>query len=268
MTREDRERLGRTFDLSAQLYDEARPAYPEGLFEDLVRLCRLPDGGTVLEVGCGTGKATLPLARRGYQVLCLEPGANLGAIARRNLSAFVPAVKVEERAFEDWKPGGPEAFDAVVAATSLWWVDPAVRYSRAAEALRPDGCAAVFWNVHVRLPGRDRFFEEVQELYRRHAPHMVGLPKKPDELPTPPDPGFLDSGLFEQAEIRRYPWTESYDTKRYLKLLRTFSGHIALPVATGEALLRGIAALIDREFGGRVEKHQVTVLQVSRRRGA
>ena len=267
MTRENRERLGRTFDLSAQLYDEARPGYPEELFEDLVRLCELPKGGTVLEVGCGTGKATLPLARRGYRVLCLEAGANLATVARRNLSAFVPAVEVEERAFEDWKPG-PEAFDVVVAATSFWWVDPAIRYARTAAALRPEGCAAVFWNAHVRLPGRDRFFEEVQGLYGRHTPHMVGSPKKPDELPTTPDPGFLDSGLFEQVEIRHYPWTESYDTERYLKLLRTFSGHIALPGATREALLEDIAALIDREFGGRVEKHQMTVLQVARRRGA
>ena len=267
--REERESLGKTFDLSAGLYDEVRPGYPEELFEDLVRVCGIPDGGRVLEIGCGTGKATLPLARRGYRVLCLEPGASLAAVARRNLSAFAPAVEVRERTFEEWDPGpAGTAFDAVVAATSFWWVDPAVRYAKTAAVLRPGGRAAVFWNAHVRLPGRDRFFEEVQEAYRRHTPRMVGLPKETHELPTTPDRGFLDTGLFEGAAVRHYPWTETYDTERYLKLLRTFSGHIALPEATREALLEDIAALIDRKFGGRIEKHHVAVLQVVRRRDA
>ena len=267
MTQENRERLGRTFDLSARLYDEARPGYPEELFEDLVRLCGLPDGGKVLEVGCGTGKATLPLARRGYRILCLEPGANLAAIARRNLSAFVPAVEVEERAFEDWKPGS-EAFDVVAAAASFWWVDPAVRYIKTAAALRPAGSAAVFWNAHVSLPGHHGFFEAVQEVYRRHAPELIGGPKRPGELPTTLEPGFLETGLFEEMAVRHYPWTETYDTNRYLRLLRTFSDHATLAEASREALLGDVATLIDREFGGRVEKHHVAVLQVARRRGA
>ncbi len=264
--RENRERLARTFDLSARLYDEARPGYPEELFEDLVGLCEIHDGGTVLEVGCGTGKATLPLARRGYQILCLEPGANLAAIARRNLAAFEHAVEVRERTFEEWEPGS-EAFDMVVAATSFWWVDPKARYARTAAVLRPGGCAAVFWNVHVERPGHDGFFGEVQGAYRRHASGLVGGPRDPDELPTTLDRGFLETGLFEEVAVRHYPWTETYDTDRYLRLLRTFSDHIALAEASREALLAEIATLIDRGFGGRVEKHHVAVLQVARRRG-
>ena len=232
MTRGDRERLGRAFDLSARLYDEARPGYPEELFEDLVRLCGVPDGGTVLEIGCGTGEATLPLARRGYRILRLEPGANLAAMARRNLSAFVPAVKVEERAFEDWEPGS-EAFDVVTAATSFWWVDPAVRYARTAAALRPGCSAAVFWNAHAGLPGHDGFFDAVQETYRRHAPEPTGGPRHPHELPTTLDPGFPETGLFEEVAVRHYPWTETYDTNGYLRLLRTFSDHAALTKLAG-----------------------------------
>jgi SAM-dependent methyltransferase len=260
----DRERLGRTFDRSAELYHEVRPGYPAALFDDVVSLSGIPLGGQVLEIGCGTGKATLPLARRGYRILCLEPGASLAAVSRRNLTAF-PRVEVRDCSFEGWALA-PGAFDLVVAATSFGWVDPTVRYWKTAAALRPGRCIALFWNAHVQLPGQDHFFEAVQEVYRRHTPEMVGRPLYMSELPTSVEREFIASDLFEQVVVKHYPWTETYDTDRYLKLLQTFSGHIALPEATRRALLDDIAALIAREFGGQVVKHHVAVLQVARRR--
>lgn len=260
---QDRELLARTFDRSADLYDEARPGYPDALFGDLARLSAIPPGGRVLEIGCGTGKATIPLAQRGYCVLCLEPGANLAAVARRNLAPF-PRVEVRGSSFEDW-PLDPGGYDLLVAATSWEWLDPAVKYQKAAAALRPGGCAAVFWNAHVNLPGEDPFFDRVQNCYQRRAPHMVGNPQSVNDLPTTVERGFVATRLFEEAAVRHYPWTEWYDTDRYLKVLQTFSGHIALPEDTRDRLLADIAALMDREFGGRIPKHWVTVLQLARR---
>jgi len=96
---QSRESLARTFDRAAALYDVARPGYPDALFDDLVRLSGMPPGGRVLEIGCGTGKATLPLARMGYRLLCLEPGDNLVAVARRNLAPF-PDARVLTTSFE------------------------------------------------------------------------------------------------------------------------------------------------------------------------
>jgi 16S rRNA A1518/A1519 N6-dimethyltransferase RsmA/KsgA/DIM1 with predicted DNA glycosylase/AP lyase activity len=95
-----RERLRSTFDGAAALYDEVRPGYPEGLFDDIVSLSGVPSGGRVLEVGCGTGQATLPLARRGYEILCVELGGNLAAVARRNLAGY-PGVEVLTGDFEE-----------------------------------------------------------------------------------------------------------------------------------------------------------------------
>ncbi len=262
----DRERLRTTFDESADIYDAARPSYPSALLHDLVQLSRLPNGARILEIGCGTGKATVPLAARGYRMLGLEPGTNLAAVARRNLAAF-PRVEIEVCSFEDWKIE-PAAFDLVVAATSFDWVDPAVRYQKTAAALKPGSCVALFWNAHVQLPGQDRFFEVVQEVYRRHAPEMVGSPLSPQDLPTSVDRGFLETGLFVEVAVKHYPWTESYDTDRYLNALRTFSGHIALPEDTRARLLADIAALIDSEFGGLIEKHWLSILQLTRKRAA
>src|SRR5262245_28943019 len=104
----DRERLGATFDRAAALYHEARPDYPGELFTDLITVTGLEAGDRLLEIGCATGKATLPLARRGFRITCLEPGPHLAAAARRNLAGL--DVQIIERRFEDW-PGHAGRFD-------------------------------------------------------------------------------------------------------------------------------------------------------------
>jgi SAM-dependent methyltransferase len=55
---DERERLRQTFNQAAGSYDRARPDYPEVMFDDLVALTGLAEGDRLLEVGCGTGKAT------------------------------------------------------------------------------------------------------------------------------------------------------------------------------------------------------------------
>ncbi|CAM5598960.1 Methyltransferase type 11 OS=Streptomyces antimycoticus OX=68175 GN=SSPO_097970 PE=4 SV=1 [Streptomyces antimycoticus] len=47
-------------------------------------------------------------------------------------------------------------------------------------------------------------------------------------------------------------------------MLRTYSGHRALPPQAREGLLECIAGLIDRRYGGRVTKRYLTELRVSR----
>lgn len=122
---EERTTLAGTFDSAAEVYQEARPQYPERLFDRLVSITSLQPGDRVLEVGAGPGKATLPLARRGLRITALEPGPALAARARRDLAGY--PVEVVEARFEDWD-GEPSAYAAVIAATSWHWVDPEVRY--------------------------------------------------------------------------------------------------------------------------------------------
>ena len=100
--------LRTTFSEAAELYDRMRPGYPRAVFEELAEFGRLGPGSRVLEIGCGTGQATLPLAQRGYRVTAVELGAELAAIARRKLASF-PGVEVVVSAFEDWPAPWSEA---------------------------------------------------------------------------------------------------------------------------------------------------------------
>ena len=62
------------------------PGLPRRAVRRSRRRHRAGRGDRLLEIGCATGKATLPLARRRFRVTCVEPGAQLAAAARRNLS--------------------------------------------------------------------------------------------------------------------------------------------------------------------------------------
>jgi SAM-dependent methyltransferase len=147
MIEADRDKLKRTFDHDAELYDQARPDYPDQIFDDLFALGALEHDATVLEVGSGTGQATRHLARRGSRVVCVELGENLATVARRNLELF-PQVEVVTRAFESWAPRDSR-FDAVFAATSWHWLDPEVRYEKAARVRKPGGILAIVDNGHA-----------------------------------------------------------------------------------------------------------------------
>jgi trans-aconitate methyltransferase len=157
----ERERLRETFDQAAEAYQRVRPDYPEALFDDLIELAGLAPGDQLLEVGCATGKATVPLARRGFRITCVELGAELAAVARRNLAGL--DVEVVAGRFEDWEPEQPVSL--VFAATAWHWVDPRIRYRRAWEALRPGGHLALWAQEHVFPDGGDPFFEEIQDVY-------------------------------------------------------------------------------------------------------
>ena len=66
--------LHMTLDEVADLYDQARPAYPPEM-TDAVNAVLHGTQGRILEVGCGTGQATLPFARQGYNMPMLLPPA-------------------------------------------------------------------------------------------------------------------------------------------------------------------------------------------------
>ena len=106
-----------TFDKIAQLYDKARPSYPDALFDDILAYSNLPDTSRILEVGCGTGQATLPLARRGYTIDCIELGPQLAALASDKLKDF-PQVNVTCANFETISLPS-SSYDLLLSATAF-----------------------------------------------------------------------------------------------------------------------------------------------------
>jgi SAM-dependent methyltransferase len=257
----ERARLRQTFDEDAERYDRARPEYPPALFDDLATLACIGPRCRVLEIGCGTGQATVALAERGCAIVCVELGANMAAVARRKLARF-GSVRVEVAAFEDW-PLPSQPFDIVLAATAFHWLDPAVRVGKCADALREGGALATVATHHI-AGGDAEFFAAAQTCYERWDPATPPGLRLQSAADIPRDADEVDrSGRFGPAVFRRYEWEVTYSTAEYIDTLLTYSGHRALAPERRQGLLACIADLIDTHYGGRIRKHYLSELRVA-----
>lgn len=265
---DDPRALRTTFDSAAALYARARPDYPAELYEDLVALTGLTAPADLLEVGCGPGNATLPLARAGHRITAVELGGELAAEARRNLSPY-PAVSVVNAGFEEWQPPDGTRYDLVYAATAWHWIDPAIGWAKAASLLRPGGHLALWGAGHAFPPDADPIFTELQRVYEEIGePHIE---------PWPPAPPRLDSDIddlpaaaaehFEARAVRRHLWALRYDAEAYLRLLDTFSGHIAFTPDQRNRLYGEVRRLLAARPDGQLTRHWSATLTVMAPRG-
>jgi SAM-dependent methyltransferase len=257
----DRKLLRETFGAVAGLYDRARPTYPPTVFDDLAELASLEPGSRVLEIGPGTGKATVELVRRGYAVTGVELSPELAAIAKRN----APQADFAVADFEAWEPDRAD-FDAIVVFNAFHWIAPDVRFAKPARLLRAGGALMVVGTPHVLPENGDPFFAEVQEDYDAVVPH-------PDNrAPGPPDKiegwteDWVGSGLFERVEERRHLHAIRYTADEYVAVLGTFSENLALPDERRRELFRRIHARIEARPGGTVTKHHLLVVTAGYRR--
>lgn len=251
-----RDQLRATFNQSAAVYDRIRPGYPDALVDDVIALSGIPDQGRILEIGCGTGKATELFASRGYWMDCLDIGSDLAAVAAYKFVGL-DRVRIVVSSFEEWEPGEGR-YDLIIAATSFHWVDPKLAYVKSAALLKPSGALAVFSNTPARR--NEGFFVRVQDVYRACAPSIAN--NKPEPEIKAQEPAGLE--LFQEPVTRCYPWSAQYSAEQYIELLSTYSDHIHLPDVERNALFQGIADLIRDEYGGSVLKHYQSVLTFRR----
>lgn len=256
--------LRETFEEVPELYDRARPAYPRELFDDLVVLTGVPSGGRMLEIGPGTGQATLPLAQRDFLITAIELGQGLASVARQNLHAY-SNVQIVNASFETWEP--PEdPFDAVVAFTAFHWLDPAVRFTKTAAILRPGGALAIVATRHVQVADGDDFWIEVQEDYDAIDPAEDNAPPpRPEDVEDLGDE-IAAGGCFENVAARRYLWDVVYTADEYIDLLDTYSGHRRIEPERRARLYDAVHRRIAARSSGKVTKAYLATLNVARAR--
>src|SRR5580693_283534 len=231
------------FGADAGRYDRARPTYPAGLVE---RIVAASPGRDVVDVGCGTGISSRLFQAAGCRVLGVEPDPRMAEQARQG------GAEVEVAKFEDWDPGG-RVFDAVIAAQAWHWVDMVTGAAKAAEALRPGGRLAVFWNAFD--PPRE-LREAFGAVYRQAVPDspLSGFWARPaiDAYRTGGGraaDGMRQAGRFGEPEEWLADWARPYTRDEWLDLVPTLGGFRQSPESVQAELLARLGAAVDAAGG-------------------
>ena len=120
------------FDENVVLYDKFRPTYGTKIFEDILSYGRIKKSSKILEIGCGTGNATLPMIRTGAEVTAVEIGDNLSKYTAQKFLQY-SNFHVIQSAFEDFQAHAK--YDLIFAATAFHWIKPDKSYSKCKELL-------------------------------------------------------------------------------------------------------------------------------------
>lgn len=259
---EERKRLRMSFDGDPEAYDRARPGYPEQLYSDIISECGLAEHSRLLEIGCGTGKATLAFARRGYSVDAVEIGAHMAEFAAEKTAGY--HVNILNVPFEELNVAD-STYDLVFAATSFHWIDRQTSLTKVKRALTPRGHLAVFWHSHLITGETRQMFDTLQHAYDGKAPEISrSTVRKQAESSSPEfQVALQESGLFGNIWRRSYRFTENYDADTYIRLLSTYSDHITLGEQSKSSLFAEIRKLIGEMPGGRITKEYETVLFIA-----
>lgn len=255
MNTDSRKTRALSFDKVATSYKSAHVGYPEALVDAVIKLSQVPAGGRILEVGSGTGAATMPFAGRGYRMVCVEPGANMVAVARQTFADY-PNVEMHEATFEGW-PLEREAFDLVFSARALHWVDSRMRFVKTADALRPGGSLALFKNL--QLPGNAPVDLALRSLIERFMPYPRLYRRGALEEQ------FAASPHFDAPIERTFAWSSERSASMHIVSQSINLDYYDLSAAQRSELFSAMERIIN-EHGGTIKVQYETYLMIARRR--
>ncbi|MBI1214002.1 MAG: methyltransferase domain-containing protein [Alphaproteobacteria bacterium] len=254
-----------TFGVEAARYDWARPPYPEALFDLLRRECGLKPGCRTFEVGAGTGIATRRLLEFGAgPLVAIEPDARM-ATQLQNTTPHA-ALEIVNATFEDVKLDDG-AFDLGVSATAFHWLDQAPSLAKAHRLLRPGGWWTMCWNTYGN--------PEIRTDFDRATRHLFDVTPDSPSRGTGGAPFFALNVQERTADLAAAGFTGigheivhtafTFETERLVALYGSFSVVHHLPSEDRAKFLSDLTALVDRDFGGKVERPLTTSIYFGRK---
>lgn len=128
----------------AGIYEEIRPSYPERLIDDVISKTDLELDDNILEIGAGTGKATIQFAEKGFTIRAIEIGEDMAEILYDKCVNY-PNVSVDVISFEEWSCPNDKKYDMIYSAQAFHWIDKNIKYKKCHELLNDKGYLILFW---------------------------------------------------------------------------------------------------------------------------
>ena len=239
------ERNNRThFDDIVLQYDFIRPKYPEELFNDIIEFTKANRTKVALEIGAGTGIATLPFLKAGFTVTAIDIGVNMVEHLKNKFNDF-KNFSVINSAFED-AVLIDNIYDLIYAGTAFHWVDAEIGCPKVFKLLKNGGVVALFRYNMFQVEG-ERTWEKFQPIYEKHYYSYYTTTERPKKIPkadyfTPLEikKGYRFESLkdygFTDITNKLYDVSATYNADDYITLLETMSDHRNLPEENRTAL--------------------------------
>ncbi len=213
------------FGNSADLYERARPSYPEESVAWMADQTGLGAGQTVVDVGAGTGKLTRLLVPTGARVIAVEPLAEM--------RAKLVGIEAIDGTAEDL-PLADASADVITVAQALHWFDLERALPELHRVLRPGGWLVLFWNMRDLEDPVQRGVEDLLGPMRAEVPgQILGTWREPLE----------QSPLYGPATVGQFTYEQLFTTDDLCDRVASTSFVAALPAIDREVLLVRVRAL-------------------------
>lgn len=254
--------LKNTFNDVVDVYDKARPTYPQELLDDVLQFANLSIFERGLEVGAGTGQATDLFLNRINELDIVEVGDK--QVQYLDEKYGNKNVFVHKAYFEDYS--ATEKYDVIYSATAFHWVDATIGYPKAWNMLKNGGVMAAFWHMSSVTYRDYGIFAGLNKIKRKYLPdEFLGFTAEGIEDVRKKRIEQMQFGrCFSEPVMKEYRWIDLYDAERYALLLESYSSTQTLEEEDKKKYLTEVKDYINAN-GGCVEMPQHVMLYMARR---
>ena len=216
----------RGFGLAPDVYEGARPDYPQSAVSWLVEKMGLGPSQTVIDVGAGTGKLTRHLVALGAKAIAVEPLPGM----RAKLADVVAETGILEGTAEAI-PVPDGSADRVTVGQAFHWFRFDEALGELHRVLRPGGS--------LGLVSNDRDLEQPLQAALNGIVHRNERHAKAEEWQAALD----ETPFFTRPERRCFRWGDTWDAERLVAFASSLSEIASLPAGAREAKLEEVRAL-------------------------
>jgi SAM-dependent methyltransferase len=213
------------FASAADIYERARPSYPQDAVDWLIAQTGLGEGRTVVDLGAGTGKLTRLLLPSRARVVAVEPIPEM--------RAHIAGAEVLDGTAEGIPlPDG--SADVITVAQAFHWFDHDRALPEIHRVLREGGSLVLVWNMRDLDDPVQSGVEELLRPLRTDVPGQIaGAWREP----------LARSGLFGPASVGEFGYEQQFTTDDLCDRVASTSFVAALPAVDREELLVRVRAL-------------------------
>jgi ubiquinone/menaquinone biosynthesis C-methylase UbiE len=237
----------RAFARAAEAYERARPTYPPEALDWIGESVPLRPGDSVVDLAAGTGKLTRLLVERGYDVVAVEPIAEMRALLQQRVPRARPVEGTAEAI-----PLADAVARAVTVAQAFHWFDPERAPAEIARVLEPNGALVIMANIRDMEDPLQEQLEELMGRYRGEYPNRNWVET-------------WDGHPLFVTEYREFPHEELLDAETFGERVASVSWIASLPPEENARVLAATRALV-ADVSKPIRMPYITEVRVCRRR--